>query len=636
MNPNRIQQNDDYSHTNGSAHSRSLSNQSNTSQLSHLSLLESKLINHGPYVRVYKEKGVIKDQQIDRKVKPEQQPAVSYTSISDIQSTASKQLSKHSYPSVIKAPAGFTKLVDSPISVTGRTNRSYYSASAITLSRPKSQGPRYSRSASGSSTLSSNVFPISSKPLDPSQPLLPFLHLTNALQLHLKLRVLDDERIISWIPGSYLTQPSPFYIEPQKSLFSFKNDSSQEINLENIKPSLHYPGYLLLTNKTVYILRPTFRLMKLSQPLPDEQTSYFNPSKLIQVCYKAPLKELGRIDVGPGRQYLVFHSRKTTEIVKKNSETNNPNILSVMFQTRSRLHTTQVIDSITTVIHEEFDGQTGSNFLAPIQAQTLINQDCEWSFKALQEMILLKPGAKAVDILSYDWDKATLRKLSNEEFDHGIEELVTKVDFNFIKLYVFGVVLRYFQPVLNTNVRGLEIQHITLFGTRDYLYVLQERLDIWPPSIFPPGFINERYNNFTNESQQYKGLMTDMITQYQTLGVGRIKDITRIERWRSWRIDESFQDFQGLGRCLQNGHIGYWNESVSHLKQQSTTSGWFWWIRIVYGSREDQGGPMLSPQGIPESGYFWDVVFSSRESADDVVEMISKLHEGVVVVIGDD
>lgn len=441
--------------------------------------------------------------------------------------------------------------------------------------------------------------------------MLPFLQMTNALQLHLKLSVLDDsERINVWTPGSYLVQPSPFV--KQKKTFVFPNlfDKRREPTQDDhtVTPPLHYPAYLLLTNKYIYIARPLFRQAKIKSPLQDEQTTYFDPSKLIHIYHKVSILDMTRIDVGPGRQYLVFHAPQYNK-----SGTEN---ISILFQTRSRNISTLIIDTITTLVHELNQGP-------------IINQDIEWCIKSMQDSILLQPGPKPVKLMTYDgvWP-TTYKEFSNEEFDTGISDKITKVDFDFLKVYLFGVFLRYIRPVLETEARGVEIQHVTFMASRSYIYVLQERLDVWPPAVFPP-----EYNHPFRTDEQQKGFIVDFVSQFSVLGVARIDEITCIQRWRSWRID--FDGFKGLGRALQNGHIGYLGQSLPHLKQQASAAGWFWWLRLHFGAHLEDG-PIQCPSSHPQEGYFWDICFSTKESCDDFVEGMQAKRNNIKIVIGDD
>lgn len=367
-----------------------------------------------------------------------------------------------------------------------------------------------------------------------------------------------------------------------------------------------------------------------------------NPSKLFQFFHKLSLQDLSRIDVGPGRQYLVFHNAE-----KKQDAASD--ITSIVFSTRSRLVTTLIVDAITTVQHDSMGDVTSHQ-------STILNQDIEWCIKAIQDLILLRPGFKSTRLVSYYnvWPSEfgpNDIELGRDEFDTGIHDVVTKVDFDFVKAYLFGVFLRYVKPIAESDARGVEIQHTTTLMTREYFYLLEERLDVWPPAIFPPevelGFSSDlhrpEFQNPLREFGRSKGLLSDKIPQFNLIGVGRVCDVTRVERWRTWRLDSSLDHdgMKGLGRALQNGHMGYLNQSVSHLKQQASTTGFLWWVRIYFGYKQDYSvpEPTCPPTIKPVIGYWWDVAFSYRESCDDLIQAILQARGGsddIQVVLGDD
>ena len=378
----------------------------------------------------------------------------------------------------------------------------------------------------------------------------------------------------------------------------------------------------------MYIFRPVFRLLPLKFPFQDEQTSYLNPGKLFDIYCKLPLHELSRVDVGPGRQYVAFHH--STGI-----DGYSPEIKSVVFHTRSKLVTTTIVDSITTIMHETQD----------LNQNNVINQDVEWCIKSLQDFVLLRQGEKQTSILTYGnvWKPTNHIPLTSEEYDKGVDEIISKVDFDFCKLYLFGAYLRYTRPLPDSEARGVHTEHVTVLSTREYLYLLEERLDAWPPGVFPKEVSSSLASMPSRflEVERSKGFLVDKVPQFQLHGVGRIQDITRIERWRSWRIDDSLPPgLKGLGRHLQNGHIGYLNQALPHLKQQANSSGWFWWVRICFGYRDLSGMPNSPPSDVPSDGYWWDLVFSYRESTDELIECIKSLrggnHCGIDFIIGDD
>lgn len=264
----------------------------------------------------------------------------------------------------------------------------------------------------------------------------------------------------------------------------------------------------------------------------------------------------------------------------------------------------------------------------------LYTPSSRWKSTRLISYVTIWPGSL---------DPAQL-ELVPKEFDDGIHEVISKVDFDFVKSYLLCVFLRYVKPVQESDARGIEIQHITILSSRQYLYMMTERLDAWPPAVIPPEIsigLSSVMNQNLGMETRVKGFLIDKVPQFNLLGVGRISDVTRIERWKSWRIDESLgcSDLKGLGQALQNGHIGYLNQFDSHFKQQASTSGWFWWVRICFGYTDQNSlHPSTPPTIIPPSGYWWDLAFSTRESSNELIECIRVLRTDNVIqfVLGDD
>ena len=520
----------------------------------------SSLATSGPYIRVY-----------DRQTL--QQPDT-------ISITLDIPRNKKRTSTTIKVPHSMTKItIDQDNSYTRNGSGT---PQTLILSRPKpSSTPKYSRSTASLSMNSHRV-------VDPSQILLPFQILTNSLKLYFQLKVLSqDEQILSWQCGSIVKQ-KPGLIQTRLNMISklFNNRSSDKLKI--------FPAYLLLTTKHLYIYKPSFSLQNLNQPLRDEQISYQDdPSKLLILSWKFDLM-FNRIDVGPGRQYLVFHS----------------NLQSLVFLTRSRQLTTTIVDHLKTIYHD-------------IGCESVINQNIEYCVRNLQDLVLLRPGKKSVNLFSSGWTCNEV--LSDKEFDNGINELVTKVDFEFVKFYFLSTIIRIIQPVKNVNSFGADITPISLLCTNEYLYIVQEQLDIWPPSIFPFEFGIKSIGD-TNS----KGFLIDNIQQHRVLGVGRIHDIVMLECWKSWRIDSSYgeevgQQFQGLGKALRNGHIGYFRTREKPSIQQGTTSGWLWWVRVSFKIDVTNSLVREPPKSVPTCGYFWDVVYSSKESLTEFVEGVHML-----------
>ncbi|KAJ3062879.1 hypothetical protein HK102_008638, partial [Quaeritorhiza haematococci] len=271
------------------------------------------------------------------------------------------------------------------------------------------------------------------------------------------------------------------------------------------------------------------------------------------------------------------------------------------------------------------------------------------------------------------------------------------------------------------------IHSCTLVTTADYLYLITERLDAWPPLLFPPesipsaaganGAIEAAASAELVQSWGEKGLLTDILTQYGSsslatnlaanggagganaamgsgmLRVGRVKDLKRCERWRSWRWTPE-RDVKHIGAeasevaCLiQNGCIGECKVPSSSSSSSGSRSGtgiggsmgrrrrssaaamnaenfgagnaagWAWWVRVVFESpvpsssgtsgatmedqvpdtdshpssppsptsKDNQHQPPTFIDFTPTREYWWDLVFTTMESANEFLEYVQSV-----------
>ena len=544
-------------------------------------LSSTSLTTSGPYIRVY-----------DRKHLNSSLPS-SYTdqSINVRVLDVSRQQKPKKYPAPsIKVPPAVTKIVLNQDQNYIRDGSG--TPQTLVLSRPKTNSSRkYSRSNTSTSSHKGTRL------RDPSQSLLPFPILTNGLKLYFQLKVLDsDEFILMWGAGSIVKQ-KPVLISDQNQIIAKLFNSKRHMDSNRI-----CPAYLLLTTKNLYIYKPTFSIANLKVPFTDEQVSYQDdPSKLLALFSKSGL-HFERIDVGPGRQYLGFHGQSP----------------SFVFLTRSRQITTAIVENLRTIYHDR-------------NMDITINQDIEYCVKNLQELVLVRPGRKAFKIYSTDWRDT--ESLADEEFDSGMDQVVSKVDFEFVKFYLIASLLRILKPVPDASLYGSEIMHVSLLGTQDYIYLLQERLDVWPPATFPQEFGIKSKGDVNS-----KGFQIDNIPQYTVLGVGRIKELSRIEFWRSWKIDSSYgpeirKQLDGLGRSLQNGHLGHLRTKERPSVQQGSAAGWMWWARLTFSSKTGTNAPREAPIEIPTGGYFWDVIFSSKDSCTEFIDNMKILNQTDIEII---
>jgi hypothetical protein len=423
--------------------------------------------------------------------------------------------------------------------------------------------------------------------------------LSNCLKLHLELNVLGpNEKLAAWIPGSHLFQQHPFIDRHPKSL----------------QASEPHPSFLLLTSDRLLSLVP-----RLSKQTQDDPAMYFDAAEMNRrfvVQLKLRIADILRLDIGPSRQYLCFRAY-------------NSAMISFMFLTRSQEITTTIVDFITTL-------------LDPRISRNIINQDVEWFVRNLQSTVLLAKGSKSTQILSYHnvWDQMKPAPLRDEEYDQGLNQEISKVDFDFIRVYQLGVFLRYTKPLENCDLRGVQIQHVSFLTTCQYIYILAERLDVWPPAFVPPEYNPINGVNDPIEAKikvKDKGLQIDYIPLFSVLGIGRVSELCKIEKRRSYKIDQGLSsDLAGLGKHLAKGDIGHMKKKMEKIAQAGSTSGWPWHLRLVFGEKTSS---VVYPCEfeIPKSRddfqvhYWWDLGFASKEATSTIIDALLNLNPEIEI-----
>lgn len=661
--------------------------QQNTELLNMPRNMEKSVRSHGPYKRIYKSEVNAKNSTLSGVMTGK---STGDDVIEIVTKTQQYQTRASPYPSIIRVPSA----IESKFTVASYSqNSKQLLHSQMTLSRPifSRHSSRYARSSSASSKNRLSGQDSENKPVLPSAenmvatPIIPFLKMTNSLQLYLKMNVLSKaETIVSWIPGSIIYQqdclPSKtndaFGLGILKSLvqsIALNGPSTEESSSSSVLPC-----YFLLTSESCYFFQPLFSLFNLKLPYKDEQTSYMDPSTLLRLVASFKHIDIIRVDVGASRQHITFRPKSidslttSQSIVAPKAKLSQFRIPSLVLITYSRQVTTQLIDYLIQRLHDRDS-----------YSRSVINQDIEYTLRNLVHSVFLQKNLKEVRVLSYGnvWtqnsaehhDASKLLNLSENEYDKAAASEITKVDFTFLKFYFVCAYLRYFRPVPDSPHRSLKVEPISFVATTEYMYIVRERLDVWPPIIIPQEYTpHPSVNRVVDEyvagkygTQNAKGLVSDRIPQFdRVFGLGRVKDLVRIERWRTWRIDSSLHApdekksayFQGLGEALQNGFVGFFSVNSSKLdaeKQRGTVSGWFWWVRLIFGERASSNSsmshliPVSAPQSIPESNdrervyYWWDLAFSTKDSVDELFDVIRKIRgdspeSGVLFINGDD
>jgi hypothetical protein len=277
--------------------------------------------------------------------------------------------------------------------------------------------------------------------------------------------------------------------------------------------------------------------------------------------------------------------------------------------------------------------------------------------------------------------------IKKEDHDPAVSDdyVLSKVDFEFLKLYLLVGYIVPKIPTLRSSLSpinlaspsslSIDVHSLTLTATTEYIYLAAERLDVWPPPLFPPEFnpaesVNkpfldalEKANALSSQtaaapnanSDPFKGLTVDRVPQWSPpLRVGRVKDLVRCERWRTWRwalgpvtqMGEASELEKAIAVKVQNGAIGEVSvgKKQQHQLQQpgsqrrskfdgdiGNTSGWGWWVRVVFAVHDDDdvkgkqkvGEEKLSDtETRPQQEYWWDLVFATISAANEFLEYV--------------
>ncbi|KAJ3057250.1 hypothetical protein HK102_011079, partial [Quaeritorhiza haematococci] len=212
------------------------------------------------------------------------------------------------------------------------------------------------------------------------------------------------------------------------------------------------PVYILLTDQKLYLFSPLFTFPYFSKDASDpyaqyiqhamKQVKYDDPRKYLTLLYEIPFGRIGRVDVGPNRQYLGIHflvgeggpegstnsvagggdataavnqmqgsggtgstsslSGPTSGSTTGGSNTtasgrtnpihhNQTPFASLVLLTRDRTTTTRILDNLMPLLYES-EGELARRIKGPDGRVRIVNQDVEWAMRGVKERVLLRRG----------------------------------------------------------------------------------------------------------------------------------------------------------------------------------------------------------------------------------------------------
>ncbi|KAJ1887075.1 hypothetical protein LPJ66_009307, partial [Kickxella alabastrina] len=329
--------------------------------------------------------------------------------------------------------------------------------------------------------------------------------------------------------------------------------------------------FLALSSHALYVFSPTWAALD-STSLPLRSEIELQPERYLALVFTLPLTELGRIDIGPNRQYLALHSallsisedspvlvhwvsaplqklltpalhpaypRKgfiessslSQEFVSVQNRARSPfsgsaggdkggstaagglalAASSCVLMIRDRLACSDLLDALVEIGYETRVLDSGAG--AGSGRLRAINHDVEWAMHHLVQQVFLRPdtfsdlddehkdmepvpgpapAAVGVELVCQDRLR-TLRTLHREllrspnsqqpgslvDAASGDNVIVDKVTYEFLQLY-FCVGLSPVNPS-SSSLQG--IQPVTLVGSPQFVYLVRERVDVWPPPV---------------------------------------------------------------------------------------------------------------------------------------------------------
>ncbi|KAI9102831.1 hypothetical protein DFS34DRAFT_683759 [Phlyctochytrium arcticum] len=399
---------------------------------------------------------------------------------------------------------------------------------------------------------------------------------------------------------------------------------------------------------------------------------------------------------------------------------------SIVFMTRDRTVTLELINHVRDILAEQ--GPQASASSSSLELQSKINDETEWadhemqnycSTLAGQEQFGLDPSWTVIrvnqsskfdlglgsqwlrKVFSGTWDQSSdkVPKMVDESSNNNLavdllprsdlfdlEQVRQQDEGRFGKLYIQSGLLTTQIASEKPQASAVVLTPLAVTSDSKHIYLISERLDVWPPLHYPPEMGMSEWVNAAvpdvEPAVNSKGLLADVIGLIsRVVDVGNIAQIKRCERWKTWRW---FGTGLAEGALVQNGLIGVWSRdrSVRSAARDKLTSGrrewvagerghcsegfaagWSWWVRVVF-ARPPQAQqpettildspvletdsspnptpnqPIAEPHRPPQSSSptsvderHWDLVFTSLESADEFLHFL-RLRRGIKVDMG--
>ncbi|TPX44016.1 hypothetical protein SeMB42_g04469 [Synchytrium endobioticum] len=327
--------------------------------------------------------------------------------------------------------------------------------------------------------------------------------LSNSLQLHIQLHLLDDdEQIIAWVSaGSLIVQLAPYMTDA-----SWSKDLNYGTEFEGV--------YVLVTSKAFYILAPATN----SSSHADQQVRYDNPVQF-EMLYRVPFTDVARLDAGIGLQYFGLHFNFSPLVPRQKAFRYTPvphhkqaPIVSIVLVTGDALVTRDLIQAIKRHV-----GERVNESIDWVDVSPLMLRRGRKDFGSLK-----KPRRR---IASKSWLPISLRGDAIDAFEDVLE-----IDDDEEDAVAVAGAADVSSPGRNkSDFQSYLPKRLELFLICGLM--LPQSEDVFDISLMAT--LDESLASM-NILRNDKGLVADVISPFERLiGATSLKSITRIERCTS-------------------------------------------------------------------------------------------------------
>ncbi|KAJ1733320.1 hypothetical protein LPJ61_001621 [Coemansia biformis] len=398
-----------------------------------------------------------------------------------------------------------------------------------------------------------------------------FGEVTNAIRLFLQLSVFaaEGERLVQWVAAGLVRQVHPLVPDGRVAggkwaLPAFLGSAADgeaggqsraravetdwQASAALAPETAEQTAFVALSTHAMYVFTPTWDALRCAGRADVE----LQPEQHLGLLFAIPLAALGRIDVGPNRQYIALHAALLAEDASaaRWSAAALPRLLatggaayptigqaadaaerragqlyvaragalqrarraprrslfvgdaaaSCVFMLRDRLTCSDLLDALVELGYETRVLDSGAG--AGSGRLRALNQDVEWAMHHLVRHVFLQPATFAdVDADGGEGDgssdstaclvaadrRRALRSVRDEllrtrsgrqpgamlDPAGGGAAVVDQVTYEFLRLYL----------CVGRAVPGVGMEPLTLAASPHFVYVVRERVDVWPPPV---------------------------------------------------------------------------------------------------------------------------------------------------------